>query len=91
MENEAKLKHLEHAEDHVIHAGREGFVHAHQNLTDLHDQMKGRKNNTSITTKYDGSPSIVFGHHPENGKFFVGSKSVFNKTPKVNYSHEDIE
>ena len=91
MENEAKLKHLEHAEDHVIHAGREGFVHAHQNLTDLHDQMKGRKNDTSITTKYDGSPSIVFGHHPENGKFFVGSKSVFNKTPKVNYSHEDIE
>jgi hypothetical protein len=42
-------------------------------------------------TKYDGAPSIVWGHHPENGKFFVGSKSVFNKNPKINHTHEDIE
>jgi hypothetical protein len=41
--------------------------------------------------KYDGSPSIVFGHHPQTGKFFVASKSAFNKTPKLNYTHKDIE
>lgn len=37
------------------------------------------------------SPSIVFGHHPENGRFFVASKSAFNVTPKLNYTHDDIE
>ena len=37
------------------------------------------------------SPSIVFGKNPENGKFFVASKSAFNKTPKINYTDEDIE
>jgi hypothetical protein len=41
--------------------------------------------------KYDGSPSIVFGHHPETGKFFVASKSAFNKNPKINYTEKDIE
>ena len=42
--------------------------------------------------KIDGSPAIVWGTDPENGKFFVGTKSVFNKrTPKVNYSNQDIE
>jgi hypothetical protein len=41
--------------------------------------------------KYDGSPSIVFGHHPKTGKFFVASKSAFNKNPKINYTHKDIE
>ena len=41
--------------------------------------------------KYDGSPSIVYGHNPENGKFFVASKSAFNKNPKINYTPEDVE
>jgi hypothetical protein len=41
--------------------------------------------------KYDGSPSVVFGHHPQNNKFFVASKSAFNVNPKLNYTHKDIE
>jgi hypothetical protein len=86
-----KLKHLEHVEDHVIHGGSEGFAHAFQTLNGVHDQLRGVKNNTKITMKYDGSPSVVFGTHPETGKFFVGSKSVFNKNPKLNYTPEDIE
>ena len=28
--------------------------------------------------------------NPENGKFFVGTKSIFNKVPKINYTEEDI-
>ena len=44
------------------------------------------------SVKIDGSPAIVWGTNPENGKFFVGTKSVFNKkTPKVNYTVADIE
>jgi hypothetical protein len=89
--SEDKLTHLEHAEDHVINAGEQGFAHAFHNLEDTKDQIQGKKNKTKITTKYDGSPSIVFGHHPENGKFFVASKSAFNKDPKLNYTFEDIE
>jgi hypothetical protein len=89
--SEEKLTHLEHAEDHVINAGEEGFAHAFHNLEDVKDQIQGNKNKTKITTKYDGSPSIVFGHNPDNGKFFVASKSAFNKNPKLNYTFEDIE
>lgn len=88
---EAQLKHLEHAEDHAINAGHEGVVHALTNLQDIHRKLRGRENDTKVTMKYDGSPSIVFGHHPETGKFFVASKSVFNKNPKLNHTDEDIE
>lgn len=89
--DESKLTHLEHAEDHVINAGKEGFAHAHKTLMGVHDALSGKRSNVQITTKYDGSPSVVFGYHPTSGKFFVGSKSVFNKNPKLNFSNEDIE
>ena len=91
-----KLKHLEHLEDHMIHGGHEGVQHASETLTDVLSILEGkpRKNfnqQTRITTKYDGAPSIVFGINPENGKFFVASKSAFNKNPKLNYNYRDIE
>lgn len=89
--SEEKLKHLEHAEDHVIHGGQAGFSHAYHNLKDVHDRLTGKENATKVTMKYDGSPSVVFGTNPENGKFFVASKSAFNKNPKINYTPEDIE
>jgi hypothetical protein len=90
-DSEEKLKHLEHAEDHVIHGGQAGFSHAYHNLKDVHDRLTGKENATKVTMKYDGSPSVVFGTNPENGRFFVATKSAFNKNPKINYTHEDIE
>ena len=89
--SEDKLKHLEHAEDHPINAGAEGYNHAIKTLHAVHQAMQGKPSDASITTKYDGSPSIVFGHHPVTGKFFVASKSAFNKDPKLNYTADDIE
>ena len=89
--SEDKLLHLEHAEDHPINAGAEGYAHAAKTLHSVHQAMTGGSKEASITTKYDGSPSIVFGHHPTTGKFFVASKSAFNKNPKLNYTPEDIE
>jgi hypothetical protein len=86
-----KLKHLEHAEDHIIHGGDEGVAHAANNLDDLHSLLTGGKSKSKVTTKYDGSPSVVFGINPENGKFFVASKSAFNVNPKLNYTDKDIE
>ena len=45
-----------------------------------------------ISLKIDGSPAIVWGTNPANGKFFVGTKSVFNKVKlKINHSHEEID
>ena len=44
----------------------------------------------NVTVKWDGAPAIVCGINPENNKFFVGTKSVFNKTPKINYTISDI-
>ena len=77
-----KNKHLEHIEDHVL-TGRQGAVDAIKFLT--------RKEN-KVSVKYDGAPAIVYGTNPENGMFFVGTKSVFNKVKvKINYTHDDIE
>jgi hypothetical protein len=86
-----KLKHLEHAEDHIIHGGNEGVGHAADTLNDVADFLSGKKTKTKITTKYDGAPSVVFGIDPDTGKFFVGSKSVFNVHPKLNFTDADIE
>lgn len=86
-----KLKHLEHPEDHPLNAGEAGYQHAVKTLHATHQAMHGKPSDAHITSKWDGSPSIVFGHHPTTGKFFVASKSAFNKDPKINYSKEDIQ
>ena len=91
VEDTAKLSHLEHAEDHVINAGSSGIHHAVKTLVGVHNKLSGKKTDVKLTTKYDGSPSLIFGTHPESKKFFVASKSAFNKSPKINYSHEDID
>ena len=47
---------------------------------------------SNISAKIDGAPAIVWGTNPANGRFFVGTKSVFNKKLiKINESHEDID
>jgi hypothetical protein len=86
-----KLKHIEHLEDHPINDGAKGFEHAVGALEKVKHHIQQKKNDSDLTMKHDGSPSIVYGHHPENGKFFVASKSAFNKTPKINYTDKDIE
>ena len=49
-------------------------------------------NPSHLSVKFDGRPAIVWGTHPQNGKTFVGTKSVFNKKKiKINYTVEDIE
>lgn len=85
------LKHLTHLEDLPIHEGHAGVKTAADFLDSVHNKLIGKKSTTHISTKYDGAPSIVFGKHPQTGKFFVASKSAFNKTPKINYTPEDID
>ena len=86
-----KLTHIEHLEDHPINNGQEGFNKAVDVLHAVKNHIKSGRKSPDLTMKHDGSPSIVYGHHPENGKFFVATKSAFNKTPKINYTDKDIE
>ena len=86
-----KLKHITHAEDRPLQTGAKGFTHAYNALQQAHEHMKSGGHSSALTMKYDGSPAVVFGHHPENGKFFVASKSAFNKNPKLNYTPNDIK
>ena len=47
---------------------------------------------SKISVKIDGSPAIVWGTNPANNKFFVGTKSVFNKKLiKINHDHRQID
>jgi len=49
------------------------------------------KGSTKLTVKWDGAPAIFAGWDPADGKFFVGTKSVFAKAPKVYKTHNDID
>src|SRR6185312_15880200 len=75
-------------EDHAFQ-GSDGFRHAVEAIKSVNNRLQGKPSTAKISTKFDGSPAIVFGYH--DGKFFVGTKSVFNKKPKLMYSDEDIE
>ena len=90
--NEDKNTHLEHLEDDIINNGHDGGKNAIAFLEALNEMLSGHsKKSVDVSVKWDGAPAIVAGPSPENGKFFVGTKSVFNKTPKVNYNINDIK
>jgi hypothetical protein len=83
--------HLEHLEDSIINDGAKGGRNAIAFLKSLQKMLSANvSNKVNVTVKWDGAPAIVCGTNPENGKFFVGTKSVFNKTPKINYTSADI-
>jgi len=91
---EAVNTHLYHIEEDIIRNGLVGAKSAVNYLNGLVNMMAGDTNNTNVrmTVKWDGAPAIVCGIDPLKKKFFVGTKSVFNaRTPKVNYSFEDID
>ena len=89
---ENKNVHLEHIEDEVLNRGVAGTRDAINFLRSLRDMLAGHADTkVNITTKWDGAPAIFCGINPENGKFFVGTKGVFNKNAKLNYTEEDID
>jgi len=84
--------HLTHLEELILTKGEAGYGTARGFITDLLSHLQGkskRKVNTSV--KWDGAPAIFAGKHPDTGKFFVGTKSIFNREPKINYTDNDIE
>jgi len=84
-------KHLTHLEELILTDEKDGAVRAInylEALTEILDSNTPRSVNATV--KYDGAPAVILGVDPA-GRFFVGSKSVFNKVPKVNYSVNDIK
>ena len=72
------ILHIEHPEDSVL-TGDLSFLDA-------------IRNQGTLSVKMDGAPAIVWGVNPASGKFFVGTKSVFNKVKiKINESHQDTQ
>lgn len=89
---EGKNLHLEHLEDEVLNGGVVGTRGAINFLQSLRDMLAGHsKSSVNITTKWDGSPAIFAGINPANNKFFVGTKGIFAKNAKLNYTDADID
>jgi len=92
QEKAVPLTHLEHVEDAIFDFGKSGAESALKILDDVTHSLEGHsKRAVNIQAKVDGAPAVVAGIDPENGKFFVGTKSLFNKTPKINYTDADID
>tara|TARA_B000000557_G_scaffold263303_1_gene265820 strand:- start:707 stop:1900 length:1194 start_codon:yes stop_codon:yes gene_type:complete len=90
----AKNTHLEHLEDDIFNSGTAGVTNSINFLKSLRDMLTEGDGGLAmkVTTKWDGAPAIVCGRNPQDGRFFVGTKSVFNKTsPKVVYSEDDAD
>jgi hypothetical protein len=84
--------HLEHLEDEILNRGVAGCRDAINFLQALRDMLAGHSQiKVNTTTKWDGSPAIFCGVNPDNGKFFVGTKGVFNAKAKLNYTDADID
>ena len=87
-----KNLHLEHLEDEIINNGIDGGRASINFLQSLRDMMKGNSSRgVNMTVKWDGAPAIWAGKHPEDGRFFVAKKSLFNKTPLFYTSESEIK
>jgi len=88
---EQKNLHMEHLEDEVLNNGVEGTRGAINFLQGLRDMLAGSSSSSvNVTVKWDGAPAVFAGINPENGKFFVGTKGIFAKNAKINYTESDI-
>ena len=87
-----KNTHLEHLEDNILNGGSEGGKEAVAFLRSLGKMLDQGGADARVTVKWDGAPAVICGTNPDNGRFFVGTKSVFNKVdPKIIYSEEDVD
>ena len=87
-----KNLHLEHLEDEIINYGVEGGRAAINFLRSLRNMLAGgSRSSVNMTVKWDGAPAIFAGIDPEDGKFFVAKKSVFNVSPKLYKTNAEID
>jgi len=83
--------HLEHLEDDILNQGSRGGVNAVKFLRELGKMLSEPHSNVNVTTKWDGAPAVICGRHPTTKNFFVGTKGVFAKMPKICLSDADVD
>ena len=84
-------KHLDHLEDRILLDGVAGGQEAIKILKEMGELLSGTPGpGLMVTTKWDGAPAVVCGYDPADGKFFVGTKSVFAQTPKLMKTQQQI-
>lgn len=89
---EGKNLHLTHIDEDILLRGVEGARDSINFCRSIRDMLAGHtKSAIKITTKFDGAPAIFCGINPENGKFFVATKSVFALNAKLNYTNADVD
>jgi hypothetical protein len=92
MANITQLKHLEHIEDEMLNYGVEGCDAAVSAMKEMLRMLGEKPSSGYMQTKWDGAPAVICGVHPYTGRFFVGTKSVFNKeNPKICFFDDDID
>ena len=75
----------------IITDGYEGGKAVVEYFRGLLLTLKGTSSEAvKVSVKWDGAPAVICGINPDNGKFFVGTKSVFAQSPKINYTKRDI-
>lgn len=88
---EGKNTHLEHLEDLILNLGYSGAQSAFDYLDSLRIMLsRGKGNAGRVTVKWDGAPAIICGIDPADGKFFIGTKSVFAQDAKLVKSAKDV-
>lgn len=80
--------HMTHADEDLFERGDAGAKAAIEFLRDFSNTVG--TNHASMTVKWDGAPALFAGYDPEDGEFFVGTKSVFAKNPKIYKTSKDI-
>ena len=91
-EQAGKNLHLEHIEDEILNHGVPGGRGAINFLRSLRDMLAGAsRSSVNMTVKWDGAPAIFAGIDPDDGKFFVAKKSVFNVNPKLYKTNAEID
>ena len=89
---EEKNTHMEHLEDEVINKGVTGARDAINFLQSLRDMLSGTSTSAiDSTVKWDGAPAIFAGIDPNDGKFFVAKKGIFNKNPKIYKTDAEVD
>ena len=87
-----KNLHLEHIEDEILNYGIDGGRASINFIQSLRDMLAGSsRSSINMTVKWDGAPAIFAGIDPEDGKFFVAKKSVFNVDPKLYKTSAEID
>lgn len=83
---EAVNSHSTHISDLMLYRGKQGVLDAIVTLKGICRDL-GARQVPDISVKIDGAPALFCSY--KDGKFWVATKSIFNKTPKVNFTPED--